>query len=154
MQIGKAVGKLKNFIIEPFVPHKQVNFSTYYWIIYVYCNCKVSRILEILNENIFSSSLSPYWALIHSNAIFMVSHSDYLLCFFISQDEESYVCIYSSRHADTILFYHEGGVDIGDVDAKALKLDVPVGESVNEDIIKEKLLTHVPASKKRYVYSR
>lgn len=71
------------------------------------------------------------------------------MCFFISQDEESYVCIYSSRHADTILFYHEGGVDIGDVDAKALKLDVPVGESVNEDIIKEKLLTHVPASKKR-----
>lgn len=67
-----------------------------------------------------------------------------------SQDEESYVCIYSNRHADTILFYHEGGVDIGDVDAKALKLDVLVGESITEDIIKEKLLKHVPAAKKRY----
>ncbi|KAM7249264.1 hypothetical protein ACFE04_000070 [Oxalis oulophora] len=26
-QIGKAVGKLKNFIIEPFVPHKQLRGS-------------------------------------------------------------------------------------------------------------------------------
>lgn len=24
-QVGKATGKLRNFIIEPFVPHKQVN---------------------------------------------------------------------------------------------------------------------------------
>lgn len=59
------------------------------------------------------------------------------------------MCIYSHRHADTILFYHEGGVDIGDVDAKALKLDVPVGESISEDVIKAKLLTNVPPAKKR-----
>ena len=41
---------------------------------------------------------------------------DYLL--FIFQNEEFYICIYSERHGDTILFHHEGGVDIGDVDAK------------------------------------
>jgi succinyl-CoA synthetase beta subunit len=29
-----------------------------------------------------------------------------------------YICIYSHRHGDTILFHHKGGVDIGDVDAK------------------------------------
>ena len=34
------------------------------------------------------------------------------------QEEEYYVCIYSHRYADTILFHHEGGVDIGDVDNK------------------------------------
>ena len=34
------------------------------------------------------------------------------------QTEEFYVCVYSSRDGDTILFHHEGGVDIGDVDAK------------------------------------
>jgi succinyl-CoA synthetase beta subunit len=28
------------------------------------------------------------------------------------------VCILSHRAGDTILFYHEGGIDIGDVDAK------------------------------------
>jgi hypothetical protein len=32
------------------------------------------------------------------------------------------VCIYAQRNADTILFHHEGGVDIGDVDAKVLLL--------------------------------
>jgi succinyl-CoA synthetase beta subunit len=28
------------------------------------------------------------------------------------------VCIYAQRDCDTILFHHEGGVDIGDVDSK------------------------------------
>ncbi|EEB97854.1 hypothetical protein MPER_02737, partial [Moniliophthora perniciosa FA553] len=31
---------------------------------------------------------------------------------------EYYVCINSSREYDTILFTHEGGVDVGDVDAR------------------------------------
>lgn len=69
-KIGAASGKLRNFIIEPFVPHKP--------------------------------------------------------------NEETYVCIYSHRFADTILFYHEGGVDVGDVDSKAVRLDVPIGETIDE----------------------
>lgn len=40
------------------------------------------------------------------------------------QEEEMYVSINSSRDCDTILFYHAGGVDIGDVDAKAEHLRV------------------------------
>lgn len=64
------------------------------------------------------------------------------------QDEEAYVCIYSHRNADTILFYHQGGVDIGDVDAKALKLDVPVDKTVTAEDIKKNLLTHLAADKK------
>ncbi|CAO1630639.1 unnamed protein product [Sympodiomycopsis kandeliae] len=40
-------------------------------------------------------------------------------------DTEFYVCINSAREGDYILFTHEGGVDVGDVDAKALKLLVP-----------------------------
>ncbi|XP_003708319.1 ATP-citrate synthase [Megachile rotundata] len=89
-QIGKATGKLRTFIIEPFVPHKQ--------------------------------------------------------------EEEAYVCIYSHRRADTILFHHEGGVDIGDVDAKALKLDVPVGEEApSQAVITEKLLVNVADDKKEVI---
>lgn len=88
-KIGNAVGKLRNFIIEPFVPHTDA--------------------------------------------------------------EEMYVCIYSHRSADTILFYHEGGVDIGDVDAKALKLDVPVNSDVTMDDINKKLLTEVAADKKERI---
>lgn len=86
VKIGSTVGKLRNFIIEPFVPHKD--------------------------------------------------------------NEEAYVCIYSHRNADTILFYHQGGVDIGDVDAKALKLDIPVGETTSEEQISSRLLTEVSGKKK------
>lgn len=86
-KIGNAVGKLRNFIIEPFIPHKE--------------------------------------------------------------DEEAYVCIYSHRSADTILFYHQGGVDIGDVDAKALKLDVPVNRTVTVAEIEKQLLVHLAADKKQ-----
>lgn len=60
-----------------------------------------------------------------------------------------YVCIYSHRYADTILFHHEGGVDVGDVDAKAVRLDIPVGESVTVDLIKSKLLRKLPADKQK-----
>ncbi|XP_057322341.1 ATP-citrate synthase [Microplitis mediator] len=89
-KVEKATGKLKTFIIEPFIPHKP--------------------------------------------------------------EEEAYVCIYSHRTADTILFHHEGGVDIGDVDAKALKLDVPVGQELpDQDTLISKLLVNVPDSKKKMI---
>ncbi|CAL1686648.1 unnamed protein product [Lasius platythorax] len=86
-RVGKATGKLKTFIIEPFVPHKP--------------------------------------------------------------EEEVYICIYSHRKADTILFHHQGGVDIGDVDAKALKLDIPVGgELPDRSTLINRLLTNVTDDKK------
>lgn len=71
IKVGNATGKLRTFIIEPFVAHEQ--------------------------------------------------------------PDEAYVCIYSHRAGDTILFHHEGGVDIGDVDAKATKLEVAVDEKVADD---------------------
>ena len=37
------------------------------------------------------------------------------------------MCIYSTKEGDTIYFYEEGGVDVGDVDSKAHKLDVVIG---------------------------
>ena len=62
---------------------------------------------------------------------------------------EYYVCINSQREGDRILFTHEGGVDIGDVDAKALTLDLPVGAPFpSRDTIAATLLPHVPADKK------
>lgn len=62
---------------------------------------------------------------------------------------EYYVCITSQREGDSILFTHEGGVDIGDVDAKALVLNIPVTEPFpSRETIASTLLTHVPAEKK------
>ena len=72
------------------------------------------------------------------------------LTFLTFQEEEAYVCIYSERHGDVILFYHQGGVDIGDVDEKALRLFVDVGEKPSQADIAAKLLTQLDASKKGY----
>ncbi|XP_076851479.1 ATP-citrate synthase [Brachyhypopomus gauderio] len=89
--VGKAKGILKNFLIEPFVPHKQ--------------------------------------------------------------EDEFYVCIYAVREGDYLLFHHEGGVDVGDVDSKAQKLLVGVDEKLHPDSIRQKLLAHVPAAKKEMLTS-
>ncbi|XP_037319378.2 ATP-citrate synthase isoform X1 [Pungitius pungitius] len=89
--VGKAKGVLKNFLIEPFVPH--------------------------------------------------------------TQEEEFYVCIYATREGDHVLFHHEGGVEVGDVDAKALRLLVAVDEKLGEKQVMEKLLTHVPDEKKQVLAS-
>uniref|UniRef100_V5I497 ATP-citrate synthase n=1 Tax=Ixodes ricinus TaxID=34613 RepID=V5I497_IXORI len=88
-EVGRAKGRLRNFIIEPFLKH--------------------------------------------------------------SQEEEVYLCIYSHRHGDTILFHHEGGIDIGDVDAKALKLEVPIDTQPSEEQVTKTLLCHLPVEKQRLV---
>ncbi|TDZ17673.1 putative ATP-citrate synthase subunit 2 [Colletotrichum sidae] len=62
------------------------------------------------------------------------------------QDTEYYINIMSVRDGDWILFTHEGGVDVGDVDAKAEKLLIPVDLSQypsNEEIAAT-LLKKVP----------
>lgn len=58
------------------------------------------------------------------------------------QDSEYYVCIQSLREGDEILFTHEGGVEVGDVDAKAnrcmIKVDeaFPSSETINSSLLK------------------
>ncbi|KAM8876012.1 ATP-citrate synthase isoform 1-T1 [Synchiropus picturatus] len=84
--VGKAKGVLRNFLIEPFVPH--------------------------------------------------------------AQEEEFYVCIYATREGDHVLFHHEGGVDVGDVDMKAQRLMVAVDDKLTEDQVSSLLLAHVPDEKK------
>ena len=69
----------------------------------------------------------------------------------IFQDEEAYVCIYSERNGDVILFHHQGGVDIGDVDEKALRLSVEVDSKPSQEKISSALLVNVAdAAKKEY----
>lgn len=57
----------------------------------------------------------------------MNSTSDFLSrrnIMYYLQEEEFYLCIYGTREGDTILFHHEGGVDVGDVDSKANSMEV------------------------------
>lgn len=63
------------------------------------------------------------------------------------QKNEYYVNINSAREGDWILFYHEGGVDVGDVDSKASKLLIPVDieeEYPSNESIKKALFSKVP----------
>ncbi|KAF3173996.1 glutathione synthetase ATP-binding domain-like protein [Orbilia oligospora] len=62
------------------------------------------------------------------------------------QEEEYYVNIHSLREGDYILFTHEGGVDVGDVDAKAKKILIPVDlkEYPSNEEIAATLLPDVP----------
>ncbi|KAI6230659.1 ATP-citrate synthase [Aphelenchoides fujianensis] len=47
-------------------------------------------------------------------------------------EEEAYIAIYSRREHDVILFYEQGGVDIGDVDAKARSKTIDVQLKTSE----------------------
>ena len=69
---------------------------------------------------------------------------------FVPHDEkdEYYVAITSEREGDKILFYHEGGINVGDVDAKSVKLFVPIGEMPTAKEIEKKLLGKVPKERK------
>uniref|UniRef100_H2ZP60 ATP-citrate synthase n=2 Tax=Ciona savignyi TaxID=51511 RepID=H2ZP60_CIOSA len=65
------------------------------------------------------------------------------------QEEEFYICIHSSREENTILFHHEGGVDIGDVDSKANKLPILTGENIDSNKITDVLLNNLNKENRR-----
>ena len=64
------------------------------------------------------------------------------------QADEYYVCLQSHREFDEIYFHHEGGVDVGDVDAKALRLRIPTGDTIDMEAVNTTLLSQVPSSRK------
>eukprot|EP01087_Luapelamoeba_hula_P004751 TRINITY_DN146_c0_g2_i1.p1 TRINITY_DN146_c0_g2~~TRINITY_DN146_c0_g2_i1.p1 ORF type:complete len:1102 (-),score=204.97 TRINITY_DN146_c0_g2_i1:97-3402(-) len=66
-----------------------------------------------------------------------------------AQSDEYYVCINSVREGDAVLFYHEGGVDVGDVDAKAKKIMIPADGSLNaERVLSDLLVPEVPEERR------
>lgn len=63
---------------------------------------------------------------------------------------EFYICINSVREGDIVLFTHEGGVEVGDVDAKALQLLIPVGgELPDRETVKAGLLSGVVGDERK-----
>jgi ATP citrate (pro-S)-lyase len=65
------------------------------------------------------------------------------------QSDEFYVCIYSQRDGETILFHHEGGVDVGDVDAKAIKINVSIDDQLKISDLTNELLVNVVNQKRK-----
>ena len=78
----------------------------------------------------------------------IMRHITYDTLHLLFQNEEAYICIYSVRDKDVILFCDEGGIDIGNVEDKALTLDVPVGTVPSADDIKNQLLGKLADAKK------
>ncbi|CAF3194974.1 unnamed protein product [Rotaria socialis] len=89
ISIGHTTGKLKHFIIEPYVKHENA--------------------------------------------------------------DEMYICIYSNRDGEMILFHHEGGIDIGDVDSKALTYTVIIDEPFEVNKMEQALLKNVPADRRSHL---
>lgn len=69
------------------------------------------------------------------------------------EDDECYVAITSVREGDNILFYHKGGVDIGDVDEKAEKMLAPIGSFPAAGEIEKTLLGNLPPEHRGIVAS-
>ena len=65
------------------------------------------------------------------------------------QEEEMYICIQSVREGDEILFYKEGGVDVGDVDKKAKRMIIKPTEIPNINAIKKLLLNDLTKNDKK-----
>jgi len=66
-----------------------------------------------------------------------------------AQADEYYICIQNEKDGEELLFYSEGGVDVGDVDSKALRLHVKIDTELTEEIIeKEDFLKGVPEERK------
>ena len=67
-----------------------------------------------------------------------------------AQADEYYVCIQSTRDGEELLFTHEGGVDVGDVDAKCKRAHYNIDDTsaASPADISERLLGDVPQGRK------
>ncbi len=62
--------------------------------------------------------------------------------------EEYYVAVISRRDGDDILFHHEGGSDIDDIDDVAVRLPVPIGTTPTAGRIERELLGRIPEKRR------
>ncbi len=69
----------------------------------------------------------------------------------ISHDasDECYLAIVSTSAGDDIMFCHEGGVNVGDVDAKASRVEVPIGTFPDSVEVERKLLSKIPVKRRK-----
>ena len=67
------------------------------------------------------------------------------------ENDEYYLAIISKREGDEILFHHEGGINVGDIDTKAVRMKVPIVEYPTAADIEKKLLGKVPAGRKKLI---
>ena len=67
------------------------------------------------------------------------------------QSDEYYLAIVSKRDGDEILFHHEGGINVGDIDSKAIRHLVQIGEQPTAADIEKKMLGNVPKERRSLI---
>lgn len=67
------------------------------------------------------------------------------------ETDEYYLAILSEREGDEILFHHEGGINVGDIDAKATRMKIPIGTSPTAAAIEIQLLGKVPKERRSLI---
>jgi len=65
-----------------------------------------------------------------------------------SETDEYYLAILSEREGDQILFHHEGGINVGDIDTKAARMKIPIGTYPSVAEIEKQLLGKVPSERR------
>jgi ATP citrate (pro-S)-lyase len=68
-----------------------------------------------------------------------------------AQSDEYYICLQSFRNNDEVLFYHEGGVDVGDVDSKGVRMALAIDEEPTIAMTIQTLLQEVPEKRQEYL---
>jgi ATP citrate (pro-S)-lyase len=68
-----------------------------------------------------------------------------------NETDEYYLAILSQREGDQILFHHEGGINVGDIDAKAARMKIPIGTYPSAAEIETQLLGKVSKEKKSLI---
>ncbi len=66
-------------------------------------------------------------------------------------EDENYLSIMSTKEGDEILFYHQGGINVGNVDEKAAHLEVPIGTFPTSSEIEKMLLKQVTGKRKEFL---
>jgi ATP citrate (pro-S)-lyase len=65
-----------------------------------------------------------------------------------NENDEYYLAILSQRDGDQILFHYQGGINVGDIDAKAVRITIPIGAYPTPADIEKQLLGNVPKERK------
>jgi len=68
-----------------------------------------------------------------------------------NENDEYYLAILSQREGDQILFHHQGGINVGDIDAKAVRMTIPIGTYPTAADIEKQLLGNVPKERKKLI---
>jgi ATP citrate (pro-S)-lyase len=85
------------------------------------------------------------------NAVGVLDH--FIIEPFIAHEpsDEHYLCIRSRRNGDEILFCQDGGINVGDVDEKALRYHIPVGYTPTNKDIELAMLQALPKERRKII---